>query len=114
MRHRDPELNCRDQGSHDGRPKADQEKDRQACANDLRNQRGREGYTCEINDPEANEQEGGQNSLKQEPYAWPAVGEGRKQSLQKNLPADERGIDTKSKRLKAGGATPTFGGDPVR
>ena len=112
--HRDPELNYCDQCSHDRGPKADQQKYRQTCTNDLRNHRWREGCTREINDPEANKQEGGQNSLKQKSYPWPAVGESRKESLQNTLRLEGKEIATKSKRLKAGGADPTFGGDPVR
>ena len=109
-----PELNRRDECSHDGGPKADQEEYRETCTNDLRNHSRREGGSCEIDDPETNEQKCGQNSLKQKSYSWPTTGEGRKQSLQKNLPSKGREIATKPKRLKAGDADPTFGGDPIQ
>ena len=110
----DPELNDCDQRSNNWGPKADQEKYRQTCTNDLRNHQRREGCPCEIDDAKSNEQEGGENSLKQQSYTGPAAGEGRKQSLQRYLPSKGREIATKSKRLKAGGADPTFGGDPIR
>jgi len=110
----DPELNDCDQRSNNWGPKADQEKYRQTCTNDLRNHQRREGCPCEIDDAKSNEQEGGENSLKQQSYTRPAAGEGRKQSLQRYLPSKGREIATKSKRLKAGGADPTFGGDPIR
>jgi hypothetical protein len=110
----DPELNDRDQCSNDWGPKANQEEYGQTCTNDLRDHQRREGGSREIDDPESNEQQGSQNSLKQQSYTWPAAGEGRKQSLQKNLPPDRREIAPKPERLKAGGLDPTFGGDPAQ
>ena len=112
--HRNPEFDSGDEGSHHWGPEADQEKYRQTCPNDLRNHRWRKGCSCEIDDPEANEQEGCQNPLEQKSYTWPAIGKSRKQSLQKSLPAEGRGIATRSKHLKAGGGNPTFGGDSTR
>ena len=110
----DPELNDRDQSSNNRCPKANQEEYRQTCPNDLGKHQWREGCSREIDDPESNEQEGGQNSLKQQSYTGPAAGEGRKKSLQRNLPSKRREIAAKPERLKAGGADPTFGGDPTR
>jgi hypothetical protein len=84
--HGDPEFDYSNQRPYDWGPEAEQEKYRQPRTNDLRNHRRRKGCPREIDDSKTNEQEASDHSLEQETYTRPAIGEGRKQSLQECLP----------------------------
>jgi len=72
----DPQFDAGDQCSYHWSPEADEKKYPGAGANAMRKHRCKSGCICGLDSPEANENDGGQNALQQEPHAWPTVGEG--------------------------------------
>jgi hypothetical protein len=81
-----PQFDDGDQSPHQRCPQADDEKYPGAARNHLRNHRRGKGFANKIDDAEANEQNSCQHALKEKTDAWPAVGECRKQSLQRSAP----------------------------
>ena len=115
LRKGDPQFDAGDQCSYHRCPETNEKKYPGASANDLRNCRCRNGCLCELNNPEANENDGSQKALEQKADPWPTVGKGGKKSLQESLRPNRKGITARPKRLKDGDGDPTFGGDdPVR
>jgi len=73
-----PQLDDGDQRSRYRCPQADEQKYPGAGCNHLRNHRRGKRFVPQFNDPEVDQQDGGQRALKQKTHTRPAVGKCRK------------------------------------
>ena len=83
----DPQFDAGDQRSDHRCPETEEKNYPGTGANDLGKCRCGNGCRCELENPQANENDGSQKALEQKADPWPTVGEGGKKPLHK--PSDQ-------------------------